>query len=1160
MTIGRRTLVILAALSAASFLLSYFVLQATVYPTFLELDHQAAHENVQRVEAAIQANLDALLLINSEYSQWDDTYEFMLDFNIDYISSNLTPIILENIHADSMVILDMRGDVVAAISRDSIITEPFPKHLPFKEFDSIRHKLTASDSNTSRLSGVIRTSKGPFLFASLPILKSNETGEPRGSVVFGQFLNAQNIQRIRDQISVEFQILPTPTLLFEEGFGDNSDPVKNEMPRRQDSITTHEYRNIEDIFGQPAFLLDVSTPRSVLAAGQRAVNMALVFLAITSLLYLLVSGFSLRRLIVKPVAELTEHIALLRRGDKKNAESVAITRTDEIGTLTRQFNSLVKELRQAHEEMAEARDRVALILNSVSEGVVGQDLQGRAVFVNPSAAEMMGYTPQELIGHRPYDLAHAGDIENAQRAPDASQIFRAATSGEQKLTADIVLSRRDGSYFPAECTTNPIFRDGALQGAVVTFRDITERKKYEQALVDARSQAEKASRAKSDFLARMSHEIRTPLNGILGMTDLLLNSAQLDAVQRRYVETIEQSGDALLAVINDILDFSKIEAGKLELDFAPFNLRNLVEESVQLVAERAHSKGLELCCDIDPDLHTSMQGDAARLRQVLINLLGNAVKFTSKGEIVIRVKAVEGDDEHGGLHFEVQDTGIGIKPEKQNQIFDLFTQADGSTTRKYGGTGLGLPISKQLVELMGGRLEVDSMPGRGSTFAFTVNLIRAAVDPEALQADVLADLTVMIVDDNATNREILRQQLKSWQIKVVETTSGPEALQELARMSEEQEALDAILLDMQMPDMDGLQVAQAIRQGCDYHEVPLIMLSSVSTGGNSDAHADVGLNAWLTKPVRQSRLYDALAAVISGTAMDMTFYGSDSKLRVLSLFTPDQAYSVLLAEDNKVNLAVARGMLAELGYQVQTASDGREALQYVQRERFDLVLMDCQMPNMDDQNLVPTPIIALTANALKGDRERCLAAGMDEYLTKPFTMEQLGMAMLPQLGPSDKSGNGDIPESSGNAGGNGHIHDYPGQDNEECLHFLDSADPGSPLDGQTLAQLAEIPRPGGRNLRDEAVELYLKIGWELKDRLAAAVDAGDAVAVNQAAHSLKSSSGHIGAVRLSGLCQHLEQLGRDNQLAETPALIEQVTVEFRRVIEALQALPVNTPA
>jgi sensor domain CHASE-containing protein len=370
MTIGRRTLVILAALSAASFLLSYFVLQATVYPTFLELDHQAAHENVQRVEAAIQANLDALLLINSEYSQWDDTYEFMLDFNIDYISSNLTPIILENIHADSMVILDMRGDVVAAISRDSIITEPFPKHLPFKEFDSIRHKLTASDSNTSRLSGVIRTSKGPFLFASLPILKSNETGEPRGSVVFGQFLNAQNIQRIRDQISVEFQILPTPTLLFEEGFGDNSDPVKNEMPRRQDSITTHEYRNIEDIFGQPAFLLDVSTPRSVLAAGQRAVNMALVFLAITSLLYLLVSGFSLRRLIVKPVAELTEHIALLRRGDKKNAESVAITRTDEIGTLTRQFNSLVKELRQAHEEMAEARDRVALILNSVSEGVV----------------------------------------------------------------------------------------------------------------------------------------------------------------------------------------------------------------------------------------------------------------------------------------------------------------------------------------------------------------------------------------------------------------------------------------------------------------------------------------------------------------------------------------------------------------------------------------------------------------------------------------------------------------------------------------------------------------------------------------------------------------------------------------------------------------------
>lgn len=423
----------------------------------------------------------------------------------------------------------------------------------------------------------------------------------------------------------------------------------------------------------------------------------------------------------------------------------------------------------------------------------------------------------------------------------------------------------------------------------------------------------------------------------------------------------------------------------------------------------------------------------------------------------------------------------------------------------------------------------------------------------------------MIVDDNATNREILNAQLSSWQINVVEFASGPEALKELTRMSEEQQPLDAILLDMQMPVMDGLQFAEAIRQGCDYHDVPLIMLSSVSSGDSEDAHAAAGLNAWLTKPAQQARLYDALMSVIFSATPDATHYGSDSRLRVMSIYAADQAYKVLLAEDNKVNQTVAQGMLTELGYQVQVVCDGHKAVQYVQRESFDLVLMDCQMPNMDgfeatlairqwekDQNMPPVPIIALTANALKGDRERCLAAGMDEYLTKPFTMEQLGLAVLAQLDGSDKSANENDE--------NGDSPHYPSQNNGDSPHFLDSADPGSPLDGQTLAQLAEIPRPGGRNLRDEAIELYLKIGWELKERLAAAVDAGDAVAVNEAAHSLKSSSGHIGAVRLSGLCQHLEQLGRDNQLAETPALIEQVTVEFRRVIEALQALPENTPA
>ena len=684
-------------------------------------------------------------------------------------------------------------------------------------------------------------------------------------------------------------------------------------------------------------------------------------------------------------------------------------------------------------------------------------------------------------------------------------------------------------------------------------------------LADARDKAEMASRAKSDFLARMSHEIRTPLNGILGMTDLLLNSANLNAAQRPYVETIEQSGDALLSVINDILDFSKIEAGRMELDIAPFKLRNIVEESACLIAERAHSKGLELICDISPELHPTVEGDGVRLRQVLINLLGNAVKFTSQGQVILRVREQAGNSERISIRFSIQDTGIGIAADKQAQIFELFTQADGGTTRKYGGTGLGLAISRQLVELMGGQLSVESTPGQGSVFEFVLDLVEDAGLEDELDAEVLKDLTVMLVDDNATSREVLRRQLEAWQIRVLEIASGLEALKKLAGMSENREPLDAILIDMEMPHIDGLQLAGAVRQSDHYYDAPLIMLSPMSGSDNKQVHAEVGLNAWISKPVRQSGLCNALASVIGASPLESTFYGSMSRLRALSLFKPEQTYRVLLAEDNKVNQAVARGMLSELGYEVITADTGRDAVRYMQNETFDLVLMDCQMPEMDgfeatrtirkwevNECRVRTPVIALTANALKGDRELCLAAGMDEYLSKPFTMEQLGQTLLAQLNRLDTDAKSEDPSSATTA----KIYNARVEDNEEAPYVANKVEP---VDAQVLAQLAEIPRPGDSNLRDEAVGLFLKISWELKDRLGAAVDAGDAVAVNEAAHALKSSSANIGATLLPELCQHLEQLGAEEDIEQAPALMKQVEIEFRRVIEALQDLPEDIP-
>jgi PAS domain S-box-containing protein len=796
----------------------------------------------------------------------------------------------------------------------------------------------------------------------------------------------------------------------------------------------------------------------------------------------------------------------------------------EVQDRTAELRLANSELTRQAGEILASKNLMALIIETAPDAILTINEKGRIAEFNPAAETIFGYARRDSIGKHldellvePYDALRG--------------LLNDGTIPAARCNLEAAARRSGGAEFPAELTVSSVDRPGTTPLFVGFLRDLTERKIAEEKLREAAETARAASRAKSEFLANMSHEIRTPMNGVIGMTELALDT-ELTPRQREYLGLVKSSADSLLTVINDILDFSKIEAGKLTLDQTPFALRNVLDETLQALAVRAHAKDLELACRIAPDVPDAVVGDHGRLRQVLVNLVGNAIKFTDRGEVVASVALEHSGDEMVRLRVAVADTGIGISAQNLQTIFRPFEQADGSTTRRFGGTGLGLTISSNLVELMGGRIWVESELGVGSTFWFTVKFGLQPHDASSggePEVPLLEGLPVLIVDDNATNRLILEEVLKNWGARPTAVDCGMTALESLQAARARREPFPMVLVDGMMPGMDGLDLASRIRGTPSIAGVRILLLTSAGQPDDMKRCRDLDISACLTKPVRQSELFDALMKGMAlwnrSERLPLARSKAGDRLGRLPALDP---LRVLLAEDHPVNQKVAVRMLQHQGHSVTVASDGRQAVAQFEASPFDVVLMDLQMPEMDgfealrairDRELSTgrhTPIIALTAHAMQGDRERCLDAGFDGYLPKPIRQADLH-AVLTTL-----------------------VRDHPKESPEQ-------------EDEPLLAALSQMCG-GDDDFARELAESFLESAPSCIAGIETALESADVRGLTASAHALSGISRTLGAASLAALATDVEASGRRADLVAATELVPGLLAAWEQVRVVLEQL------
>jgi two-component system, sensor histidine kinase and response regulator len=790
----------------------------------------------------------------------------------------------------------------------------------------------------------------------------------------------------------------------------------------------------------------------------------------------------------------------------------------------------ITERKRAELALEERTNFLNSLVENLPVGVVATDLDAVVERCNPAFERLFRYRQQDILGRNIVDLLASDELraqmEHVKVQVSQGKLVRMATRRK----------RSDGSLADVELQAVPLMRGQEQRGHVLIYQDITERKQAEEALLRAKEEAEAASRAKSEFLANMSHEIRTPMNGIMGMTELVLDT-NLESDQREYLNLAKVSADSLLSLINDILDYSKIEAGKLDIETIDFNLSDCIGETMKTLSLRAHQKGLELAFQIEPDVPDALAGDPGRLRQIIINLVGNAIKFTESGEVVLSVRREARAPEDTLLLFTVADTGIGIPKDKQASIFEAFSQGDGSMTRKYGGTGLGLTISSRLTQLMGGRIWVESELGKGSRFHFTARFkVQTSPMRRVVPRDLntLRDMGVLVVDDNATNRQILVKLLANWHMVPTVADSARNAMTILSEAKGLGRDFPLILLDAQMPEVDGFALAEYIKRHPDWKTATVMMLSSAGQRGDALRCRELGVAAYLTKPVRQAELLDAILTALG------TRSRGDARAALVtrhSLRENRNRLRILLAEDNAVNQLVALRLLEKYGHAVVVAANGKKALEALGKETYDLVLMDIQMPEMDGWEATRVirdeeresgrhiPILAMTAHAMKGDEEKCIGAGMDGYLTKPIRTAEL-LAALDRIS-SHKTDSEVVLKSSSSTNSSGPVIDL----------------------AATLERL-----DGDRNLFDELIEVFRGECPGIMEEIRRALVLQDKKRVERGAHTLKGSSSNVGAVAASEVAAEIENLANRGNLSLAAEQFAILQTEIERLWVELDSL------